>query len=149
VRGLLGELLSSESDVTVVDMEAGLEHLSRSAGTLRHVDHLLVVVEPYAKAVETAHRVAAIIAERNIGRALVATNRVRSEQDLELIRAGLPGVKILTVPEDPRVAQADREARSPLDAAPDGPGVRAIAELAACLGRGTSQAVAADTSCPD
>ena len=45
MRGLLGELLSSQTDVTVVDMEAGLEHLSRSGGTLRYVDELLVVTE--------------------------------------------------------------------------------------------------------
>ena len=56
MRGLLGELASSQAEMTVVDMEAGLEHLSRSGGTLRFVDHLLVVVEPYAKAIETARR---------------------------------------------------------------------------------------------
>ena len=56
MRGLLGELLSTRAEMTVVDMEAGLEHLSRSGGTLRYVDQLLVVVEPYAKAIETGRR---------------------------------------------------------------------------------------------
>jgi hypothetical protein len=42
---ILGELLSKRAEMTVVDMEAGLEHLTRSGGTLRYVDQLLVVVE--------------------------------------------------------------------------------------------------------
>ena len=42
--------------MTIVDMEAGLEHLSR--GTGRHVDALLVVMEPYYKSLETARRCA-------------------------------------------------------------------------------------------
>jgi len=51
VRHLLGGM-QELNVITVIDMEAGLEHLSR--GTDRHVDALLVVAEPYFKAVETA-----------------------------------------------------------------------------------------------
>src|SRR6266542_103235 len=53
VRHLLGGM-HEPNVITVIDMEAGLEHLSR--GTDRHVDTLLVVVEPYVKALETARR---------------------------------------------------------------------------------------------
>src|SRR5215831_3432499 len=53
VRGLLDDL-TEQSDTVVIDMEAGLEHLSR--GTLRYVDTLLVVAEPYFKSMETAAR---------------------------------------------------------------------------------------------
>ena len=47
VRRLLGGV-HEPNVITVIDMEAGLEHLSR--GTDRHVDTLLVVAEPYIKA---------------------------------------------------------------------------------------------------
>ncbi len=53
VRHLLGGM-HEPNVITVIDMEAGLEHLSR--GTDRHVDTLLVVAEPYFKALETARR---------------------------------------------------------------------------------------------
>ena len=42
--------------MTIVDMEAGVEHLSR--GTGRYVDTLLVTLEPYYKALETSRRCA-------------------------------------------------------------------------------------------
>ena len=45
VRGMLADALS-DVDVVLVDMEAGLEHLSRSGGTLAYADVLLVVYEP-------------------------------------------------------------------------------------------------------
>ncbi len=67
VRSLLSEALDVRADVTIVDMEAGLEHLSRSGGTLAHADALLVVMEPSRKAVITASRTLGLAAELGIG----------------------------------------------------------------------------------
>jgi CO dehydrogenase nickel-insertion accessory protein CooC1 len=137
---LLGQLEAGRR-VVIADMEAGAGTLTRMPpGSL---DVALLIVEPSAKSIDMARRAAAIIAERKIGMVLVAANRLRSEQDVELVRTGLPGADILAVPEDPRVAQADREARSPIDVAPDGPGVRAIRGLATRLERRPTQAGAA------
>lgn len=44
MRGVLGGLVAGTSRMAIVDLEAGLEHLSR--GTARHVETLLVVGEP-------------------------------------------------------------------------------------------------------
>lgn len=66
VRSLLSESLDARADVTIVDMEAGLEHLSRSGGTLAHADILLVVMEPSRKAVLTASRTKALAEELGI-----------------------------------------------------------------------------------
>jgi CO dehydrogenase maturation factor len=52
----------------VLDMEAGVEHLSR--GTARNTDTLLVIVEPDYKALETAARVARLGRELGIVRVL-------------------------------------------------------------------------------
>src|SRR5215510_10963712 len=84
VRHLLGGLLEEEQVVTVVDMEAGLEHLSR--GTGRHVDALLVVMEPYYKALETARRCAELGRELHIPRVLAVANKLRGEQDRSGVR---------------------------------------------------------------
>ena len=58
VRGFVGELVNQSQmpyDV-LIDMEAGLEHLSR--GTARQVSVILAVVEPYYRSMETLRRIA-------------------------------------------------------------------------------------------
>ncbi|HLZ29960.1 MAG TPA: hypothetical protein VKV73_21780 [Chloroflexota bacterium] len=85
MRGLLGGLLSTQAEMTVVDMEAGLEHLSRSGGTLRYVDHLLVVVESYAKAIETARRTVRLAQALGIARISLLASKVREDLELALL----------------------------------------------------------------
>ena len=138
MRGLLAELLSREAEITVVDMEAGLEHLSRSGGTLRHVDHLLVVVEPYAKAVETARRSVALARDLGIPRISLLASKVREPEELALVErfcaeagVGLAGA----IPYDEAVRLADRAGVPPVEAAPDSPAVQAVAALADSLTR--------------
>jgi CO dehydrogenase maturation factor len=83
VRHLLGEV--HEPDViTIIDMEAGLEHLSR--GTDRHVDVLLAVAEPYFKALETARRCVELGRELKIPRVAAVANKFRSAGDLQAVR---------------------------------------------------------------
>ena len=124
---MLGQL-ESDDRIVIADMEAGAGSLTRMAqGSL---DVAVLVVEPSAKSLDVARRAAAVMRERKIGTLVVAANRVRSEADLDLIRSAVPGVEILAVPDDPAIAQADREARSPMDTAPGSPGVQAVRELA-------------------
>jgi CO dehydrogenase maturation factor len=101
VRNLLGDALV-DVDVTLVDMEAGLEHLSRSGGTLAYADVLVVVCEPTRKSVLTAGRTAALAAELGIGHVLALGNKSRTPEDGEfldeaLAEHGIPlvGVQVL------------------------------------------------------
>jgi CO dehydrogenase maturation factor len=114
VRHLLGGLLKEERVVTVIDMEAGLEHLSR--GTGRHVDLLLVVMEPYYKALETARRCAELGRELGIPQVRAVANKLRGEDDHAVVRRyatahglGLAG----EVPFDADVYQADQRGTAP------------------------------------
>jgi CO dehydrogenase maturation factor len=137
---LLGQLESDER-IVIADMEAGAGTLTRMpAGSL---DVAILVVEPSAKSIDVARRASEIIGERRIGMRLVAANRVRDDGELAWIRERLPGVKTAVIPEDPRITQADREGRSPVDVAPDAPAVRAVAELAQWLERQPSAAAIA------
>jgi CO dehydrogenase maturation factor len=136
VRGLLGELLSSQTDVTVVDMEAGLEHLSRSGGTLRYVDQLLVVTEPYARAIETARRTIRLATDLGIGSIALLANKVRDESELQLLESvrnetGAPLIGAIPYDEIARIA--DREGRPPIEVAPESALVRSIERLANAL----------------
>jgi CO dehydrogenase maturation factor len=134
VRGLLHDLTEQEGTV-VIDMEAGLEHLSR--GTPRYVDTLLLVTEPYFKSMETAARSKAMAEELGIPRILAVPNKVRGPQDEEAMRSffahvGLPFLGL--VPADEMILEADRLGRAPLDHAATSPAVAEIARLAAALG---------------
>src|SRR5919206_939918 len=85
VRGFLGELVtrSANGRDIIVDMEAGLEHLSR--GTGRHVSRFLAVVEPYYRSMETARRVAALAAELGVVDVVALANKLRDESDRRAI----------------------------------------------------------------
>ncbi|MBA3762069.1 MAG: AAA family ATPase [Chthoniobacterales bacterium] len=114
VRHLLSGILKEEGVVTVVDMEAGLEHLSR--GTDRHVDLLLLVTEPYFKALETARRAAELARELGIPRIAAVANKFRSKEDLAAIRnyAEKHGLELVgEIPYDEEIQRADLAAEAP------------------------------------
>jgi CO dehydrogenase maturation factor len=111
VRSLLSAAIEEEADVTLVDMEAGLEHLSRSGGTLAYADVLLVVMEPSRKSILTAARTIALAQELGIPRVYGVGNKARLPDDAEFFselaaeyKVPLAGV----VPHDAEVVEADR-----------------------------------------
>jgi len=129
---LLGQL-ESDGCIVIADMEAGAGTLTRmEAGSL---DVAVLVVEPSTKSIDVARRASEIIRARRIGMLLAAANRVRDDADVQFVRESLPELEIVVVPDDPRITEADREGRSPVDAAADAPAVRAVAELAQLLER--------------
>lgn len=134
VRHLLSGILQEEGVVTVVDMEAGLEHLSR--GTDRHVDTLLVVAEPYFKALETARRCVELAHELKIPRVAAVANKFRSESDLEAVRkyAASHHISLIgEVPYDETIQNADLAGTAP-ELRKGSAAVAAIAKIADALG---------------
>jgi CO dehydrogenase maturation factor len=133
VRHLLAGILEDNQVATVVDMEAGLEHLSR--GTDRHVDTLLVVLEPYFKALETARRCAELGRELGIPRVWGVANKLRGPEDTQAVRAyaAAHGIRLAgEVPFDQGVHQAELAGQAP-PTGPEAPAGHAIADLAAAL----------------
>jgi len=134
VRGLMGEMVLHERDVILLDMEASIEHLSR--GTIAHAERLLIVVEPYYRALETAGRIAKLAPQLGIPEVMAVGNKVRSENDEAAIRAYCTQHVIpigAMVPYDDGVGEADRRGIALLDHAPDSRAVQAIAQLASRL----------------
>ena len=116
VRSLLGEALAEQADVALVDMEAGLEHLSRSGGTLAYADVLVVVMEPSRKSVLTASRTLALAEELGIPRTYGLGNKARLPDDAEFFAnlCAEYGVRLIGVlPHDEGVAGADRAGTRP------------------------------------
>jgi CO dehydrogenase maturation factor len=131
VRGVLNGLVAETSRTTIVDLEAGLEHLSR--GTARHVDTLLIVGEPYFKSLETASRSFALAKDLGIGQIRMVANKVRTPRDEETVREfasrhGLPVEGV--VPFDDAVLAADERGAALIEYQPTAPSVAAIRRLA-------------------
>ena len=117
--------------MTIVDLEAGLEHLSR--GTARHVETLFVVGEPYFKSLETASRSFALAKDLGIANVRMIANKVRSTRDEATVRdfASRHGLPIAAVvPYDEAVVAADERGTALIEYEPNAPSVSAIRRLA-------------------
>ena len=134
VRSLVGEMVGGHDRPTVVDIEAGLEHLSR--GTARGVDTLLIVFEPYFKSMETAARMNELGRELGIGKVYGVANKVSSPDEERDLRdfCKARGLEVMAViPLDPVVRTAERGGVGPLDVASTSPAIERIGELARAL----------------
>jgi CO dehydrogenase maturation factor len=110
VRSILGAAIEEEADVTLVDMEAGLEHLSRSGGTLAYADVLLVVMEPSRKSVLTAGRTIILARELGITRVYGIGNKAQpgDEEFFQQLCAEYDVPLAGIVPADDDIVDADR-----------------------------------------
>ena len=134
MRGVLGGLVADSRRTTIVDLEAGLEHLSR--GTARHVDTLLIIAEPYFKSLETASRSSSLARDLGIARIRMVANKVRSPRDDRAVRefAARHDLAIAAVvPYDEAIVSADEQGVALIDYKPDAPSVGAIRKLASDL----------------
>jgi len=84
LRALLGHLLLGRDDVVILDMEAGIEHLTR--GTSQAVDFFIVVVEPTGRSIETVKRIKVLAEEFKIKNVFVVGNKIRNDDDVDFIR---------------------------------------------------------------
>ncbi len=131
VRGILKELITHGEGITLADMEAGIEHLSRA--TLADADLLLVVVEPYYKSIYTGEKVVALARELGITQIVGIANKVRNDADRAAIQNACKRWKIeviAEVPFDESLRDAEQNHQAPMDTAADGAAVKAIRQLA-------------------
>jgi CO dehydrogenase maturation factor len=135
VQNILGDRPSGDSnEVTILDMEASLEHLAR--GTVRHADVLLVVTEPYYRSLETTGRLVPLARDLGIGHVWIVANKLRSERDTAAISEYCErhGFSLeASIPFDDAITEADQTGRSLIDVAPDSRAVAAIEDLADAL----------------
>ncbi|MEO6121528.1 MAG: AAA family ATPase [Acidimicrobiales bacterium] len=80
-RSVFGSAAAEQADVTVIDLEGGLEHLDRPSGTLAHVDHLLVVTEASRKSLLSAGHTIGLARAHGIDQVVVVGNKARTADD--------------------------------------------------------------------
>jgi len=93
LHALVSTLLLGKDDVVVMDMSAGIEHLSR--GTARGIDMMLVVVEPGLNSINTARLVMKMAGELGIGKVRIIGNKIRSGREKEFIMKNFQAHEVL------------------------------------------------------
>ncbi len=114
LRSLLNHLLLRRSEVVILDMDAGVEHLGR--GTAESVDAFISVVEPGRRSLDTAQAIKRLAQDIGIKKCYVVGNKVTSDADRQFIIENLPDFELLGfISYNPRIAEADRKGMSPFD----------------------------------
>lgn len=93
LRRLLKHLIVERGEVVIVDMEAGIEHLTR--GTAEGVDAFIVVVEPGQRSIQTASAVKGLAKDLGVKKVFVIANKVRKQEDVDFIRKNLGDIEFL------------------------------------------------------
>lgn len=123
--------MATTYDFTVIDCEAGLEHLSRR--TTRQVDLMIVVTEPTRAGILTAVQVQKLAKEvsANIGQILVVGNKISPETRPVLDRvADQNNLKPSAyIPSDPQLALLEMDDKPVIQLPDDSPASKAVAEL--------------------
>lgn len=117
LRRLLKHLVVERDEIVIVDMEAGIEHLTR--GTAGSVDAFIVVVEPGQRSIQTAGVVRNMAKELGVKKVFVVANKVRGEEDLAFIKHGIGDMELAGhITFNDAVMQADIKGASPFSFSP-------------------------------
>lgn len=101
---LMAHLLLARQEVVVMDMSAGIEHLSR--GTAQSVDMLIIVVEPGHASLHTARRIKQLALDLGLKNVAIVGNKVRTEAEKSYILKETEGLNFMGfIPYDPTLIE--------------------------------------------
>lgn len=126
LKALLRHVILKLNSVVILDMEAGVEHLGR--GITKGIDYMLIVVEPGARSIETAGRIAELARQIDIRKFGAVINKAGDEVtgiEERLKEYSLPVIGV--IPYDAVLVQADMENIAPIDS--QGAALSAIKEI--------------------
>jgi CO dehydrogenase maturation factor len=118
LQSLVSHLLLARNEVVILDMEAGIEHLSRA--TARAVDKLIIVVEPGRRSIETAAKIKDLAGDIGLHNIAVVANKIQGQADEAFINRSLTGFDVIGfIPYDRVLIEADISNRPVLEASPE------------------------------
>ncbi|VVB95393.1 Iron-sulfur cluster carrier protein [uncultured archaeon] len=126
LKALMRHVILKLNSVVILDMEAGVEHLGR--GTTKGIDYMLIVVEPGARSIETAGRIAKLALQIDIHKFGAVINKAGSGvKDIEdkLKEYDIPVIGV--IPFDSALVQADMDNIAPVGT--KGPAILAIKDI--------------------
>ncbi len=115
LKRMLTRLLLSPTQVVLLDMEAGVEHLGR--GTIAGVDRLLVVVIPSKSSVRTALKVKKLAEDVGIANIAFVGNLVQDAEDEAFLTEALGQAPIAFFPDAAGVRKTERAGQPIINAA--------------------------------
>jgi CO dehydrogenase maturation factor len=126
------DTLSKNYDITIMDMEAGLEHLSRR--TTRDVDIMIIVTDPSKMGLQTAKRIKELSKEVGIQfkRMCLVGNKFTPEiREILEKAAAEAGIELLgIIPPSNEIMQSNLEGKSLFNLPEDSPAVTSVREMA-------------------
>lgn len=112
IKSLINHLILQMEEALIIDMEAGIEHLSR--GTASEVDAMITIVEPGMRSIETANTIRLLVSDLGIKHYFIVANKIRSAEDREFINRALNQDEILGyIQYSNDVIQADQNGQTP------------------------------------
>jgi CO dehydrogenase maturation factor len=117
LKALMSHLLVGRSEVVIMDMEAGIEHLGRA--TAQGVDAFIVVVEPGRRSLQTAESIRKLAEDIGINQCYVVGNKMRGDEERRFVRDNLKSFRVLGfLTYSPEFIDADFQGISVYDMAP-------------------------------
>ncbi|MBI5632623.1 MAG: AAA family ATPase [Nitrospirae bacterium] len=117
LRRLLRHLVVERNEVVIVDMEAGIEHLTR--GTADSVDAFIVVIEPGQRSIQTAGVVRDMAKGLGVKNVFVVANKIRGQEDLDFVKKGIGDMELAGhISFSHSIMEADIKGDSPFKFAP-------------------------------
>lgn len=95
LKALVNSLLLDTKDIVILDMGAGIEHLTR--GTSRGVDLMLIVTEPGKSSVQTARIVESLAKDLQVADIRFIANKVRTEREEGFIKENFTDKELLGI----------------------------------------------------
>ena len=118
LKALVQHLLIERTDVVLMDMEAGIEHLGR--GTSQFVDRLIVVLEPGKRSLETAAKIRELAEDIRLLKLGAVGNKIRGQEDEAFLDKNVKGIPLLGfLPYKDSIIRADMEERPPFEGSED------------------------------
>ncbi len=118
LKSLMTHLLLRRSEVVILDMDAGVEHVGR--GTAQSVDAFIMVVEPGQRSIQTAQAIGGLARDLGIASCYVVGSKTKSEAERQFIIHNMPDFEILGfINYDPKIMEADLKGEAVFDLAPE------------------------------
>ncbi len=108
LKTLFTHLLFREEDVLLMDMYAGVEHISRA--TVDFIDLMVIVTEPSRRSIDAAKQMKKLSKEIGIKNIVGIVNKAVSEEDFKYVQSELDDMNIIGMfQRDNAADQADRK----------------------------------------
>ena len=112
-RELMCKLVTKEKESVLIDMEAGIESFGR--GVERHVDTVLIIVEPSYESISLAGKIAYMADGIGVRKVRAILNKIPSQKIEEKVKAELLNKEIITIGSvymDDQIYEANFEGKS-------------------------------------